>query len=467
MVRQYVGARYVPKFADPTAWTSGTSYEAMTIVTYNNSSYTSKMSVPATVGNPADNPDYWALTGNYNAQVEQYRQETETVSNNLTTEITNRENADTTLQGQITTEITNRENADTTLQGQITTVSNNLTTEITKVMHSIDMITNKVWNAIENGCDNTGETDCKEIIQNALDSGLYHAFYFPSGKYYLSDYVTLRNLTSVKFHGDGIGNTIFNCGGDGFRIFGGDNITIENFNIVGSGNVANSAISFRDDTPDTLNCRIGFSTVKNINIRNFGVGIDFNAPSGYNYFEKVKVSANLDGSVGWAIGNTFANTGVIIPNYIYLDKCQVDGHGNNNAESAISISCGQMIFINLCDFCNIVNGSGIKIVNNNEHHDGIQYIYMINNSIYNVKYGLFVQSRTNKQIKGIDFSHNMVVCSNVDSSTAIAILKNDDAQPVTRVNIVANSITGWSANFEKTNTTGVSEYSSYIAGNFN
>ena len=77
MVRQYVGARYVPKFADPTAWTSGTSYEAMTIVTYNNSSYTSKLPVPATVGNPADNPDYWALTGNYNAQVEQYRQETE------------------------------------------------------------------------------------------------------------------------------------------------------------------------------------------------------------------------------------------------------------------------------------------------------------------------------------------------------------------------------------------------------
>ena len=101
MVRQYVGARYVPKFADPVAWASGTSYEAMTIVTYNNSSYTSKIPVPATVGNPAGNPDYWALTGNYNAQVEQYRQETETVSNNLTTEITNRKNADTTLQSQI------------------------------------------------------------------------------------------------------------------------------------------------------------------------------------------------------------------------------------------------------------------------------------------------------------------------------------------------------------------------------
>lgn len=77
MIRQYVGARYVPKFASPTEWKSGTSYEALTIVTYNNASYTSKVPVPPTVGNPADNPDYWALTGNYNAQVEEYRQTVE------------------------------------------------------------------------------------------------------------------------------------------------------------------------------------------------------------------------------------------------------------------------------------------------------------------------------------------------------------------------------------------------------
>ena len=145
MVRQYVGARYVPKFADPVAWTRGTSYEAMTIVTYNNSSYTSKIPVPATVGDPADNPDYWALTGNYNAQVEQYRQETETVSNNLTTEITNLKNADTALQGQITTtennlntEITIRKNADTTLQDQITTEITNRETVDATLQHNID-----------------------------------------------------------------------------------------------------------------------------------------------------------------------------------------------------------------------------------------------------------------------------------------------------------------------------------------
>lgn len=77
MVKQYVGARYVPKFASPIEWAADTSYEALTIVSFNNASYTSKIQVPPTVGNPANNPKYWALTGNYNAQVEQYRQETE------------------------------------------------------------------------------------------------------------------------------------------------------------------------------------------------------------------------------------------------------------------------------------------------------------------------------------------------------------------------------------------------------
>ena len=81
--RQYIGARYVPKFFEnpnthDNEWLSGASYEALTIVTYYNNSYTSKKPVPSTVGNPADNPSYWVVTGNYNAQVEQYREDVET-----------------------------------------------------------------------------------------------------------------------------------------------------------------------------------------------------------------------------------------------------------------------------------------------------------------------------------------------------------------------------------------------------
>lgn len=77
MVRQYVGARYVPKIADPVEWQENTAYEALVIVTYNNSSYTSRKPVPVTVGIPPENTEYWALTGNYNAQIEEYRQLTE------------------------------------------------------------------------------------------------------------------------------------------------------------------------------------------------------------------------------------------------------------------------------------------------------------------------------------------------------------------------------------------------------
>lgn len=82
-VRQYIGARYVPKFyenSDNTSeWRSGVIYEPLTIVTYNGNSYTSKKTVPAEVGNPSSNPTYWAATGTYNQQVEEYRQQVEAV----------------------------------------------------------------------------------------------------------------------------------------------------------------------------------------------------------------------------------------------------------------------------------------------------------------------------------------------------------------------------------------------------
>ena len=72
-VRQYVGARYVPVFADPLEWSDQREYEPLTIVTYQGDSYTSMQSVP--VGVDIGNTAYWAQTGNYNAQIEAYRRE--------------------------------------------------------------------------------------------------------------------------------------------------------------------------------------------------------------------------------------------------------------------------------------------------------------------------------------------------------------------------------------------------------
>ena len=79
--RQYVGARYVPKFADPIEWDNTRAYEALEIVTNLGTSYTSKKAVP--VGVAISNTEYWVATGNYNSQVEHYVEEVQTLAESV------------------------------------------------------------------------------------------------------------------------------------------------------------------------------------------------------------------------------------------------------------------------------------------------------------------------------------------------------------------------------------------------
>ena len=80
---QYIGARYVPLFADPYDWSDTQEYEPLTVVYSNGNSYTSRQYVPK--GTPLTDENYWVITGNYNAQVEQYRKETKAVSDKYDT----------------------------------------------------------------------------------------------------------------------------------------------------------------------------------------------------------------------------------------------------------------------------------------------------------------------------------------------------------------------------------------------
>lgn len=77
--RQYIGARYVPIFGrkdeQSIEWDNSKPYEPLTIVLYQGNSFTSRQYVPAGVA--ITNTEFWAVTGNYNAQVEQYRRETQ------------------------------------------------------------------------------------------------------------------------------------------------------------------------------------------------------------------------------------------------------------------------------------------------------------------------------------------------------------------------------------------------------
>ena len=83
--RQYIGARYVPIFGrrgeTSIQWDDTAPYEPLTIVLYQGNSYTSRQYVPEGVA--ITNELFWALTGNYNAQVEAYRREVQGFSDRI------------------------------------------------------------------------------------------------------------------------------------------------------------------------------------------------------------------------------------------------------------------------------------------------------------------------------------------------------------------------------------------------
>ena len=67
----YIGARYVPIFADPVEWDNEREYEPLTIVVYNGDMYTSKCYVPkgaALPEYPENQTKYWVRTADYNYQ---------------------------------------------------------------------------------------------------------------------------------------------------------------------------------------------------------------------------------------------------------------------------------------------------------------------------------------------------------------------------------------------------------------
>ena len=88
---QYIGARYVPLFAEPIEWDKTKQYEPLTIVSANGNSYTSRQFVPT--GIEITNGAFWALTGNFNAQVEQYRKEVTAYDGRITAAQTDATNA--------------------------------------------------------------------------------------------------------------------------------------------------------------------------------------------------------------------------------------------------------------------------------------------------------------------------------------------------------------------------------------
>lgn len=154
-VRQYIGARYVPLFAAPAEWDNQRTYEPLTIVIHNGNSYTSRQYVPT--GIDITNTDFWALTGNYNAQVEAYRKEAQ--------------NAHTMAQNALTLAQTKADSA--------TTYNKTETDDRIATLRPVS-------NVLDYGVKNDGQTDVTGTLNAILSTGNNNLF-FPDGVYAISN----------------------------------------------------------------------------------------------------------------------------------------------------------------------------------------------------------------------------------------------------------------------------------------
>lgn len=72
-IKKYIGARYAPKFMS--AWDKTIEYAALSVVYANDQSYVSRKTVPANT--EITNTEFWYKSADWNAQVEQYKQNVE------------------------------------------------------------------------------------------------------------------------------------------------------------------------------------------------------------------------------------------------------------------------------------------------------------------------------------------------------------------------------------------------------
>lgn len=342
----YVGMRYVPIFDGE--WDRTKTYEPLTIVSYQGDSYTSRTFIPT--GMDINNTDYWALTGNYNAQVEYYRQETARVAD----EVTSRVKEYNTVSDMI-----NDADAEDGFVGKTLgyyavndgggAYYNITETEPDGYYEELDnglyatLIYGNVINVKQFGAKGDGFTNDDDAFASAFNEAesLIHSkdfndhtpaqfiggitVFIPTGVYVLTDTINLAPTVILK--GEGKNSSIIRSSASYGISLNGKNYAsvksyrgiIEDIEIEMNGNgIGISNVEFSDGTATNPNA-IEMSVFRNIKITNANVG--FAMIGGWN--------------------NILENVEVETSNYGFiLDRIDdVNGNNNNNITKCHAISC--------------------------------------------------------------------------------------------------------------------------------
>src|SRR5699024_7529412 len=167
-----VGHRYVPKVMGE--WDKTETYEGLSIVTNEGTSYTSKKRVP--VGIDILNEEYWVVTGNYNAQIEEYRKDVRR------------------FDGRISENKNNITELDTKISNEIKKTNNKITATNEKIdITNTNVLTNKEnINKTNNVIDNYVSPKNFESLDACLD------YAYQNNKYVKADTIVLTKNTNFR-----------------------------------------------------------------------------------------------------------------------------------------------------------------------------------------------------------------------------------------------------------------------------
>ena len=161
----YVGNRYVPKIMGE--WDNSQIYEPLSIVQYQGNSFTTRQYVP--VGVEITNEEFWVSTGNYNAQVEQYRQNVRDLEDEVNT---------------YAGEVRNARNGESTLSGRLEKDQQEVNTQLAQTASELDVLgNNKADKVLVNQIEHSNASKPLNIVNYLRDTQNVHPSveYFPNG----------------------------------------------------------------------------------------------------------------------------------------------------------------------------------------------------------------------------------------------------------------------------------------------